>query len=388
MSAGWNSLVGVKRLPTTVVASPPSGGSPLTVEQIADNKDYLARAVEASIRIGLVALLLGGCLLILRPFLPLIAWGVIVGVSVYPGYRKLQRALGGRHGLAAVICTLLMVTILIVPVVLLTGTVVDGMQTLTASIKDGKLTIPPPPQSIGAWPIVGPRLNSIWNLAANNLTAVLDRFRPQVKAVVPLLVSASADLGLTVLQFVLSILVAGVLLAKAKECKAAASSLFNRLFGDKGCEFEELTGSTIRSVTTGILGVAVIQSFFATLGFVFVGLPGAGVWAIAFLIAAVLQLGVIVLIPAAIYVFAIASTTKAVFFLVWCGVVGLMDNVLKPMLLGRGGTVPVAVVFLGAIGGFVVMGIIGLFVGAILLSVGYKLFVAWLEETVDMAPQM
>jgi predicted PurR-regulated permease PerM len=358
----------------------PSRGSPVTPEQIADNKDYLARAVEASIHIGLVALLLGVCLVILRPFLLLIAWGVIVSISVYPGYRKLQRALGGRDGLAAAICTLLMLAILIVPLVLLGGTLVHSTQNLIASIKDGNLTIPPPPQSVGTWPIIGRPLNSIWSLAATNLTAALDRFMPQIKAIVPLLVSASADLGLTALQFVLSILVAGVLLAKAKAGTAAASSLFNRLFGNKGSEFEELTGSTIRSVTTGILGVAVIQSFLATLGFVFVGLPGAGVWAIAFLIAAVLQLGVLVLVPAVIYVFAVASMTKAVIFLVWCAVVGLMDNVLKPMLLGRGVAVPVAVIFLGAIGGFVEMGLIGLFIGAIVLSVGYRLFLAWLEN--------
>lgn len=358
----------------------PSGGSPVTPEQSADNKDYVARAVEASIHIGLVALLLGVCLVILRPFLLLIAWGVIVSISVYPGYRKLQRALGGRDGLAAAICTLLMLAILIVPLVLLGGTLVHSTQNLIASIKDGKLAIPPPPQSVGTWPIIGRPLNSIWSLAATNLTAALDRFMPQVKAMVPRLVSASADLGLTALQFVLSILVAGVLLAKAKAGTAAASSLFNRLFGNKGSEFEELTGSTIRSVTTGILGVAVIQSFFATLGFVFVGLPGAGVWAIAFLIAAVLQLGVLVLVPAVIYVFAVASMTKAVIFLVWCAVVGLMDNVLKPMLLGRGVAVPVAVIFLGAIGGFVAMGLIGLFIGAIVLSVGYRLFLAWLEN--------
>jgi predicted PurR-regulated permease PerM len=352
----------------------------VTLKQMADNKDYLARAVEASIHIGLVALLLCVCLVILRPFVLLIAWGVIVSISVYPWYRKLQRALGGRGGLAAVVCTLLMLAILIVPLVLLGGTLVDSMQTLIASIKDGKLTIPPPPQSVGTWPVIGSPLNSIWSLAATNLTAALDRFMPQIKAIVPLLVSTSADLGLTALQFVLSILVAGVLLANAKGGTAAASSLFNRLFGNKGCEFEELTGSTIRSVTTGILGVAVIQSFFATLGFVFGGLPGAGVWAIVFLIAAVLQLGVVVLVPAAIYMFAVASTTKAVIFLVWCAVVALMDNVLKPMLLGRGATVPVAVIFMGAIGGFVAMGLIGLFIGAIVLSVGYRLFLAWLEN--------
>jgi predicted PurR-regulated permease PerM len=142
----------------------------------------------------------------------------------------------------------------------------------------------------------------------------------------------------------------------------------------------ELAGATIRSVTTGILGVALIQSFFAALGFLAVGLPGAGLWGLVFLFAAVLQVGIVVLIPAVIYVFAIASTSKAVIFLVWCAVVGLMDNVLKPLLLGRGVAVPIVVIFLGAIGGFMAMGIIGLFLGAILLSVGYRLFLAWLYQ--------
>jgi predicted PurR-regulated permease PerM len=133
-------------------------------------------------------------------------------------------------------------------------------------------------------------------------------------------------------------------------------------------------------VTFGILGVALIQSACAALGFVVVGLPGASLWSVIFLFAAVLQAGGLVLIPAVVYEFAVASTTKAVIFLVFCIIVGAMDNVLKPLLLGRGVAVPIAVVFLGAIGGFMAMGIIGLFVGAIVLSVGYKLFLAWLGE--------
>jgi predicted PurR-regulated permease PerM len=158
--------------------------------------------------------------------------------------------------------------------------------------------------------------------------------------------------------------------------------LANRLFHDKGPEFAELAGATIRSVTTGIIGVAFIQSVFAAIGFLVVGLPGAGLWGVLFLFAAVLQLGVVVLVPALIYVFAIASTTKAMIFLVWCVIVGTMDNVLKPLLLGRGVAVPMVVVFLGVIGGFAAMGTIGLFVGAIVLAVGYKLFLAWLEDSV------
>jgi predicted PurR-regulated permease PerM len=173
--------------------------------------------------------------------------------------------------------------------------------------------------------------------------------------------------------------VSGVLLANAQAAYKVTRSLANRLFGEKGPEFQELVGSTIRGVTFGIIGVAVIQSVFAALGFLVVRLPATGLWAVFFLIAAVLQLGGLVLIPAVIYVFATAATTNAVIFLIWCIIVGLMDNVLKPILLGRGVPVPIAVVFLGAIGGFMAMGIIGLFVGAIVLSVGYKLFLAWLE---------
>jgi len=222
-------------------------------------------------------------------------------------------------------------------------------------------------------------LKNMWSMASTNLTGLLKNFAPQIKAALPELLSASASVGLTVLQFILSILVAGVLLAKASGCASISHSLANRLFGNQGPEFEDLAGSTIRSVTNGILGVAVIQSVLAGLGFMIGGLPGAGLWTLLFLFAAVLQVGALVLIPAVIYMFAIASTTKAVLFLLWCIFVGLIDNVLKPLLLGRGVAVPIVVVFLGAIGGFLAVGTIGLFIGAIVLSVGYKLFLAWLE---------
>jgi predicted PurR-regulated permease PerM len=223
-------------------------------------------------------------------------------------------------------------------------------------------------------------LNNLWSLASRDLTAVVRSFAPQIKAVVPALLSASAGIGFTVLQFVLSIVVAGVLLANAQAAYEVTCSLANRIFGEKGPEVQQLIGATIRSVTTGILGVALIQSLLAGLGFLVAGLPGAGLWAVIFLFAAVLQVGVLVLIPAVLYVFAVSSVTKAVIFLVWCLIVALIDNVLKPLLLGRGVAVPIAVVFLGAIGGFVAIGIIGLFVGAIVLSVGYKLFLAWLGQ--------
>jgi predicted PurR-regulated permease PerM len=338
-------------------------------------------ALEASIRIGLAVLLATACLLILRPFIPLVTWGIIIAVAAYPGFQKFQLMLGGRGVLSAILFTVLFLTLLILPAVSLAGTLVEGVQTLAAHFKGGTLVIPPPPASVGTWPIIGAPLKSLWGVASRDLTEAVRSLAPQIKAAVPGLFSATAGIGLAILQFTLSIVVAGVLLANAQAAYEVTRSLCNRLFGDKGPEFQQLMGATIRSVTTGILGVALIQSVLAGLGFLVAGLPGAGLWAVIFLVAAVLQAGVLILIPAVIYMFAISSVTKAGIFLVWCVIVALVDNILKPILLGRGVAVPIAVVFLGAIGGFVAIGIIGLFVGAIVLSVGYTLFLAWLDRS-------
>ena len=354
----------------------------LSVATESPSKDYVQRASEVTIHIGLLALLATACLLILLPFVPLVAWGIIIAIAVYPGYRKFQRLLGGNGTLAAVLGTLLFLAALLIPVAMLAGTTIDGVQLLSAHVKDGSISIPPPPPSVATWPLIGPSLSRTWNMASTNLSGLLQGFGPQIKDLATGLLAATAGIGAAILQFILSLVLAGVLLANTSACIEVSHSLANRLFGDRGPEFEDLAGSTIRSVTNGILGVAVIQTVLAGLGFLIGGLPGAGLWTLIFLFGAVLQVGVVVLIPAVIYMFVIAGTTKAVLFLIWCAFVGLIDNFLKPLLLGRGAAVPTAVIFLGAIGGFLVMGIIGLFVGAIVLSVGYKLFLAWLEGPV------
>jgi predicted PurR-regulated permease PerM len=225
---------------------------------------------------------------------------------------------------------------------------------------------------LASWPIVGKPLSDLWSLA------------PQLEEAANRLFLAAAGVGLGVLQFLVSILVAGFLLANSDQGARVSRKFAIHLFGNMSVEYEALDGGAVRSVTSGILGVALIQSLLAGLGFLVVQLPGAPLWAWLFLIAAVLQVGG-ALIPAVTYVFATTGTAKAVAFLIWCIVVALMDNVLKPLLLGRGVPVPI-VVFLGAIGGFLAVGIIGLFVGPIVLSVRYKLFLAWLDEDIELAP--
>jgi predicted PurR-regulated permease PerM len=351
----------------------------MTIQDGTRQRIQLNQALESSIQIGLAALLVIGCLLILRPFIPLIMWGIIIAIASNPTFLKLQRILKGRGTVAAILWTLVLLGVLIVPLVLLGESLFEGFQPLMARLRAGTLTLPPPPAGVENWPIIGARLARAWTAASTDLTGALMQFAPQIKSAIPEVLSASAGLGSTLLQFLLSIVVAGVLLANAAAAAAVTRSLAIRLFGEQGPEYQKLVGATIRSVTFGILGVALIQTIFAAAGFFVVGIPGASVWTVIFLFAAILQVGMLVLVPAVIFVFATVTKTKAVIFLVWCIFVGLMDNVLKPLLLGRGSAVPVIVVFLGVIGGFVAMGIIGLFVGAIVLAVGYKLFLAWIE---------
>ena len=326
------------------------------------------------------------CAVILRPFLNLILCGIIISIGIFPAYRRLTKALGGRAKLAAAICSVLLLAVLIVPCVLMAGTLVDGIQSLTAQLRAGRLNLPSPPPRLEKMPLVGPRLEAFWTLCSTNLAEATQRFSPQISKSLPTILSASAGIGGAVLQFFVAVILAGFLLATSEPNSRFAGRVFVRIFGDHGLEFKELVASTIGTVTNGILGVAVIQAVCASVGFWIVGLPGAGLWALIFLVAAVLQVGALVLVPAVLYAFAVFSTTRAVIFLVWCIIVGLMDNVLKPILLGRGGKVPMGVIFLGVLGGFIALNsIIGLFVGAIVLSVGYKLFMAWLDADVHPA---
>ena len=354
----------------------------MALDPAASTRATVSQAVEVSIHVGLLILLATACLLILHPFIPLLAWGIIIAVAAYPGFQKLQRMLAGRQVLAAVLFTLVLLAIVIVPALFLGRSLVEGAQAATAKFKAGNAIIPPPPDTIDSWPIIGRSLKALWTLASKDLSEVIRRYAPQIKTALPGVLSASAGFGLTLVQLLLSIIVSGVLLANAKGAHEVTRAMAFRLFGEKGPEFQQLVGKTIRSITFGILGVALIQSVFAALGFFVVRLPAAGLWSVIFVFGAVLQAGGLILIPAVIYIFATASTTKAVIFLIWCIVVGLLDNILKPLLLGRGVAVPMAVILLGAFGGFFAMGIIGLFIGAVVLSVGYKLFIAWLEEGV------
>ena len=342
---------------------------------------YYDRAISLVLRIGFIGLLLIMAYLILKPFLLPIAWGIIIAVGIHPLFRKLASALGNREKLAATIITLIAILILVIPSILLTDSTIESVQNLAVKLEDGSLVVPPPPDGVSDWPIIGNPLYDTWHLATVNLEAVLIKLGPQLQNIAPKLFSAVAGLVLTVLLSLISIIIAGVLLVNAKSSEQAAQKMFKALIGEQGEEFTQLAGSTIRSVVQGVLGVAIIQAVVSGLGMLLFDIPAAGLWAIIVLFLAVIQLPpILILGPLAAYAFTIMDTTPAVIFLIFSIIVSGSDAFLKPLFLGRGVDVPMLVILLGAIGGMMLGGIIGLFVGAVILALAYKVYQVLIAE--------
>ena len=346
-----------------------------------EDRAFFKRALETSIRIGLIALLVIWCFQVVRPFIQPIVWGIILAIAVRPAHLRLGRVMGGRERLAATILVVGSLLLLIVPSVMITTSLVESATELAGKLEEGEIKVPPPPAAVADWPIVGERLHALWSTASRNLEAALGQATPLLKAMGHWILSSAAAAGFGIVMFALSIVIAGVLLSYGDRATDRARRIARRLVQERGDELVKLTGDTVESVTRGILGVALIQGLLAGIGLLVAGVPAAGLWALLVLLMAVVQIPTVLLLgPIIVYVFATSSTVIAVLFAIWSTAVGLSDNVLKPMLLGRGVDVPMLVIFMGAIGGFILEGIIGLFVGAVLLAVGSKLLQLWLED--------
>lgn len=338
--------------------------------------------IDNAIQIGLIALLTVWCLYIAGPFIGPVLWGIIIAIGSYPLYRWLQARLGLSDGWAATLFTVLMLVIVITPTIMLSGALLEEVQGLSEDMKEKSLVIPPPPEAVTDWPIIGKKLSAFWTQASLDPKETLGQFEPQLRKMRKWLYGAAAGAGIGVLMMVFSIIIAGVFLASAEGGSRAAEAIFSRLVGRKGGEaMTVLARDTVTSVVNGILGIAILQTLLAGLGFMVMDIPAAGGLALVCLVLAVLQIDIlIILIPLSIYAFSTAGTGAAIAFLIWNIGVGLMNNVLKPILLARGVEAPMAVIFIGAIGGLIAHGIIGLFVGAVVFVLGYTLFIYWLKE--------
>ena len=342
-------------------------------------KSPVRTAIEISVNLLLVFVILAWCLQILRPFISIIMWGIIIAVSTYSPFLMLRKALGGRNKLAVTAFVLIGLSVIIIPSWMFAGSLIDAEQGLRVSLKSGEFKIPPPNEKVKEWPLVGEKLYANWSDSATNLGDWLSEHSDQIKAIARTVLSMVAGIGLSILQFVFSTLIAAAMLANDQAAAAGMRRFCHRLVGEKDEEMLNLATSTIRSVTVGVLGIAFIQAMLGGAGMMVVGVPAAGVWALVILVLAIAQLPpLLVLLPAIIYVFSMESTTVAVVFTVWSVLVSFADALLKPMLLGRGVEAPMPVILLGAIGGMLMSGIIGLFLGAVILALGYKLFQSWL----------
>jgi len=345
-----------------------------------------ARIIELALRVGGVFLVIYLVLQIVAPFIPAVAWAVIIAVAAHPAYAWLRDHLGGRAGLSASVVTGLFLLLLILPAAWLASEAMTWSAATAEHLRDGTLKIQPPPEKVSTWPVVGPAVHEAWALASTNLSEAVRRFAPQLRTLAGWLLPSVAGAGAGLLQFALSIAIAGVLLANSRAAGEWSRSLFARIMPARASDFSSLCEATIRSVATGVIGVALIQAALIGVALVAIGLPGAPIWIIAIVLLGIVQLPAsLVTVPCLIWVWGSHDALPATLFTVWVIPAGLADNVLKPLLLGRGVAAPMLVIFLGAIGGFIAAGIIGLFVGAVVLVLAYELFQAWLEG--ERAPQ-
>jgi predicted PurR-regulated permease PerM len=353
----------------------------MTTPSSNSNKDYVSKAIEITIRLGLLLFIFGWCFLIISPFLSLVVWAVILAVTIHPVFQSLEKRLKGRGTLAATLLTLLFLLVLIIPTWMLGDSLLEGVGKFREAYQNDQLVIPPPGDNVKDWPVIAKPVIEIWTLASQNLEAVMEKFAPQVKAAAGMALGLLASTGIGIIQFIASIILAGVFLNYAKASGGAVRKVFSRLGGEHGEHFADLSEVTIRNVVKGILGVAIIQSLMAGLGFFIAGIPLAGLWTLFCLILAIVQIGVgPVAIGVLIYAWSSLDTLTASLLTGWLVIVSISDNILKPFLLGRGAPVPMLVVFLGSVGGFIASGFVGLFLGPVLMSLGYKLFLMWIEE--------
>ncbi|WP_394241563.1 AI-2E family transporter [Vibrio astriarenae] len=341
--------------------------------------DFSKQAIDAAIKIAAIIILVSWCFSILRPFFMLVVWGGIIATALYPLVLSLHNKTGMSESKVSWLIALVGVLLLIIPLVVLSTGIYTNTSDVVAGIQDGSFVIPRPPESMQDWPVIGEKLYAFNTLAATNLEAVFAKYGEQIRELMATLAGFVGSIGGGFVQFIISTIIAGVFMSNAKSCELAFVRVAERLTGDHGKELVALSKSTVRSVVLGVIGVAVIQSILSGIGMAVAGVPALGLWMLAVLLIAIMQLPpIIALLPVIFYVFSTSSSTVAIIFLVWCLLVSASDGVLKPMLLSRGSDIPMLVILLGALGGMAMSGMVGLFVGAVILGLTYQLFTVWL----------
>jgi len=346
-----------------------------------DEKAVSTLSVNLMIRLGLLLALFVWCFQIVAPFIIPVVWAIVIAVAVYPLYGYLLSWFGGSNKITATIYIVIALTLLIIPTLMISGSLFQTASGLTDQLTADQLVIPSPNDEIKQIPVVGPKIYDIWHQASLDPQGTLKYYQPQIRNIAEAIVSAAAATGSTIIQFVIAIIISGILMAYADNARNFTERFFQRVAGrEKGAQFAILSKATIQSVAQGVLGIAIIQALASAAGMYVMDVPGWGLWTFLILILAVAQLPpILVLLPVVLYVFSVADTTPAIIFAVWSGLVSVSDSILKPMLLGRGVETPMLVILVGSIGGLIHSGFLGLFIGAVILALGYELLISWLN---------
>jgi len=336
--------------------------------------------IQLVIRLGLLAFLIYWTFILIRPFVPILVWSIVLAVALYPVFSLLSRLLGGRPKLAAAILTIINLGIVIGPATWLGLSAVEGLKEFAGNLSAGNLVVPSSPEGVKDWPLIGPRLYELWNQASNNIRAALREVAPHLKPVAGTILALAGNAGVGTLKFLLSVALAGFLFPYRPQLVAAGRGFLHRIVPEQSEHFLELAGATIRAVSQGVIGVAIIQSLLAGIGFKLAGIPGAGLLAFAVMLLTIVQIGAaIILLPVIIWIWIDKDFTTALLLTLFLGIVGILDNILKPLVMGRGLTTPTLVIFIGVVGGTLAHGIVGLFIGPIILSLAWELTVAWIR---------
>jgi predicted PurR-regulated permease PerM len=340
-----------------------------------------AIAVDTFIRLVLLGGLLTWCILILAPFTTILLWAVILAVALYPLFAIVTRWVGGRRAMASALIVILGLATIGVPGYFTGRSLVGSLQEIRGHLSSDELHVPQLPADWYTGGGLRGLIASKWPKSDGAFAQMLRENMDMVKEVAKKVVTGLASFTVDLLKLVISFVAAGVLLAYAREGGQAVERFLDRVMGRNGKAMVDLAAGTVRQVAKGILGVALLQTVMFALGVFIAGVPAAGFLTVATLLLCIVQIGVgPVAIGVIVYAWASMGTLPAVLLTAWMVIVMVSDNILKPLLLGRGAAVPTLVIFLGAIGGFILSGFIGLFTGAVVLSIGYRLLQEWMER--------
>jgi len=348
----------------------------------ASGRDQLTTTfVELAIRVGALGLVLYWTLILVSPFITIVIWSAVLTVALYPTFEWMALRLGGRRRLAAVLITILSLLVVIGPATWLALGLVESLRMISERFDLSTLALPAPPTAVKDWPLIGDYVYQFWDLASTNLKEAAAKIVPYLKPVGTSLLGIAADAGTGILKFFVGIIVAGFLFAPAPSIVGAVKKFLRRLIPDRGEEFANLAGATIRAVSRGVIGISVLQALLAGIGLMIAGVPGASLITSAVLIFGIIQIGpTIILAPVVIWSWTAMEPAMALLFTAYMVPVNLLDNVLKPIVMGRGLKTPMLVILIGVLGGTLAYGITGLFLGPIILAVIWELLVVWIRE--------